>query len=310
MVNSKNIKLIGIPVQDGARRLGCEMGPSAYRTAGIVRILQNLGHKVEDIGNIAPAAAPKLKHPNKNIYKLGEVYAWIAAIEQTAYTQMGAGFPIFMGGDHIMAAGTVAGVMRYAVKVKKPLFVLWLDTHSDFHNLNSTDSGNLHGTPVAYFSGRKGFEGYYPPLKYAVSPENICMFGLRSVDPAERQALQKTNITLYDMRAIDEFGVVALLRHFLEKVKKAGGLLHVSLDVDFLDPGIAPAVGTAVEGGATYREAHNIMEMLSDSGLVSSLELAELNPFLDERGRTAKLMTGLAASLMGQNVIDYKLKKI
>ncbi|KAA6405936.1 arginase [Candidatus Tokpelaia sp.] len=308
MVKSENIRLVGVPVQDGARRLGCEMGPSAYRTAAIVSVLQELGHKVSDIGDIAPAKAPRLRHANSSLYRLEKVYGWIAAIEKTAYEQMGKGFPVFMGGDHIMAAGTVAGIAHYAARVKKPLFVLWLDTHSDFHNLATTISGNLHGTPVAYFSGQPGFEGFYPPLPAAVPPANICMLGLRSVDAAERQALKKTEITLYDMRAIDEYGVVALLRRFLEKVKKAEGFLHVSLDVDFLDPAIAPAVGTAVTGGATYREAHLIMEMLHDSGLTSSLDLAELNPFLDERGRTAKLMTELTASLMGRNIIDYPIK--
>lgn len=305
MAAAKNIRLIGIPVQDGARRPGCAMGPAAYRTAGIAAILRELGHKVSDMGDIAsPAAAKTPAHANKNLYQPGRVYSWIAAIEKIAYEQMGKGFPIFMGGDHIMAAGTVAGIARYAAKVKKPLFVLWLDTHSDFHTPDTTESGNLHGTPAGYFSGRAGFAGVFPPLKQCVPPENICMFGLRSVDPAERRALQKTAVTLYDMRAIDEHGVAALLRRFLEKVKKAGGLLHISLDVDFLDPVIAPAVGTPVEGGATYREAHLIMEMLHESGLPASLDLAELNPFLDERGRTAKLMTALAAGLLGQNIID------
>jgi len=308
MVKAKHIRLVGVPVQDGARRLGCEMGPSAYRSAGIAAVLQELGHKVSDIGNIAPAPAPALTHGNSRLYHLEKVHGWIAAIEKTAYEQMGKGFPVFMGGDHIMAAGTVAGVRRYAAKTGKPLFVLWLDTHSDFHSLETSESGNLHGTPVAYFSGRPGFAGFYPPLAHAVPPANICMFGLRSVDPAERQALKNTDIILYDMRAIDEYGVVALLRRFLEKVKKAGGLLHISLDVDFLDPAIAPAVGTAVEGGATYREAHLIMEMLHDSGLACSLDLAELNPFLDERGRTARLMTALTASLMGRSVVDRQVK--
>lgn len=299
-----NIRLVGIPVQDGARRQGCEMGPSAFRTAGIVKTLEELGHNVTDTGNISPDATADITHKNKTLYRLGHVNGWISAIAEASYRQMSQGFPIFMGGDHIMSAGTVSGIMRHAAEKKRPLFVLWLDAHSDFHTLSSTASGNLHGTPVAYFAGQNGFKGYYPPLKYPVPLENICMFGLRSVDKEERIALNATPITVCDMRAIDENGVVVLLSRFLERVQKAGGLLHVSLDVDFLDPSIAPAVGTTVHGGATFREAHLIMEMLHDSKLVTSLDLAELNPFLDERGRTASLMMDLTASLMGRRVVD------
>jgi arginase len=180
--------------------------------------------------------------------------------------------------------------------------VLWLDAHPDFHTLDTTVSGNLHGVPLAYASGRPGFNGYFPDLPVAVDPARICVMGLRSVDPAERRALNEAGVTVHDMRTIDEHGVAPLLRAFLALVEKANGLLHVSLDVDFLDP--APAVGTTVPGGATFREAHLVMEMLSDSGLVSSLDLVELNPFLDERGRTATLMVDLTASLMGRRIMD------
>lgn len=182
--------------------------------------------------------------------------------------------------------------------------MLWLDAHTDFHTLETTTSGNLHGTPVAYYTGQKGFEGYFPTLAAPVDPANVCMLGIRSVDPAEREAIKKTEVAVYDMRLIDEHGVAALLRRFLERVKAEDGLLHVSLDVDFLDPSIAPAVGTTVPGGATFREAHLIMEMLHDSGLVTSLDLVELNPFLDERGRTATVMVDLMASLLGRSVMD------
>ncbi|TIS06599.1 MAG: arginase, partial [Mesorhizobium sp.] len=156
----------------------------------------------------------------------------------------------------------------------------------------------------AYASGRPGFNGYFPDLPAAVDPARVCTMGLRSVDPAERRALKDAGVTVHDMRAIDEHGIAPLLRAFLARIEEANGLLHVSLDVDFLDPSIAPAVGTTVPGGATFREAHLVMEMLSDSGLVSSLDLVELNPFLDERGRTATLMVDLTASLMGRRIMD------
>jgi arginase len=193
---------------------------------------------------------------------------------------------------------------RRAAERGRPLFVLWLDAHSDFHTLETTESGNLHGIPVAYFTGGPGFQGYLPALAAPVEPGRVCMIGVRSVDPAERRALAETGVTIHDMRMIDEHGVAVLLRDFLGKVEAENGLLHVSLDVDFLDPSIAPAVGTTVPGGATFREAHLVMEMLHDSGLVASLDLVELNPFLDERGRTAMLLVDLAASLMGRRVMD------
>ena len=199
--------------------------------------------------------------------------------------------------------GSVAGAAEYAAAQGRPLFLLWLDAHSDFHTPMTTTSGNLHGTPVAYIAGRDGFEAF-PPFPTPVPPENICLFGIRSVDPAEHAALLNHDIEINDMRVLDEHGIVKPLRDFLQKVQAANGLLHVSLDVDFLDPSIAPAVGTTVPGGTTIREAHLVMELLHESGLVTSLDLVELNPFLDERGRTARLMVDLVASLMGRKVFD------
>lgn len=297
-------KLIGVPLQDGAAQLGCEMGPSALRTAGLAGALRDLGHEVVDIGNLAPRPADVAGHPNPSLKNLPVISGWVSEIAETAYRESGDGLPIFLGGDHALSAGSVAGVARRADEQKRPLFVLWLDAHTDFHSLDSTTSGNLHGVPVAYFTGRPGFEGYFPPLANPVDAANVCMIGIRSVDPAERAAISETAVTVYDMRVIDEQGIAAPLRAFLERVAAANGCLHVSLDVDFLDPAIGPAVGTTVPGGATFREAHLVMEMLHESGLVTSLDLVELNPFLDERGRTATLLVDLTASLMGRKVMD------
>lgn len=297
-------KLIGAPVQDGTGRMGCEMGPSAFRAAGLTQALEELGHDVTDLGNVEPAAKRNLTHSNPVLKNLPEIVAWIEALDKAAYEHSADGFPIFLGGDHALAAGTVCGLSRRAKEQGRPLFVLWLDAHTDFHTLETTTSGNLHGTPVAYYTGQKGFEGTFPEVLAPVDPANVCMIGIRSVDPAERTAIRKTEVTVNDMRMIDEHGVVALLNRFLKRVEEANGLLHVSLDVDFLDPNIAPAVGTTVPGGATFREAHLIMEMLHDSELVTSFEAVELNPFLDERGRTAFLMVDLIASLMGRSVMD------
>ncbi len=295
--------LLGAPVDSGKRNMGCLMGPDAYRTAGLADTLAELGAPARDLGNITPAPLRDVTGANPALHALAETVAWTEALIPAARDAMRAGFPIFLGGDHSLSLGTVAGVAAHAKSVDRPLFVLWLDAHSDFHTPDTTDSGNLHGTPVGYVTGRDGF-GMFPALP-AIVPENqVCLFGLRSVDAAERAALVERDLVIHDMRAIDENGIVAPLNTFLDRVRAANGLLHVSLDVDFLDPMVAPAVGTTVPGGATVREAHLVMEILHDSGLATSLDLVELNPFLDERGRTASLMVDLTASLMGRKVFD------
>lgn len=302
-------KLIGVPLQDGAAQLGCEMGPSALRTAGLAGALRDLGHEVVDIGNLGPRPVQVPVHSNTSLKNLEAISGWVSELAETAYRESAEGLPIFLGGDHALSAGSVAGVARRAAEQQRPLFVLWLDAHTDFHSLASTTSGNLHGVPVAYFTGQPGFDGYFPPLVNPVKPANVCMIGIRSVDPAERAAISATALTVHDMRVIDEQGIAAPLRTFLDRVAAANGCLHVSLDVDFLDPSIGPAVGTTVPGGATFREAHLVMEMLHESGLVTSLDLVELNPFLDERGRTATLLVDLTASLMGRKVMDRPTRR-
>ena len=300
-MTQQNCILIGAPVDSGKRRRGCLMGPDAYRTADLARAFRELGHSVEDRGNTVPA--PFSANPHEKLYALEETIAWTTALADAAQAGLKDGMPVFMGGDHALSLGTVLGAMRHAQGLNRPLFVLWLDAHSDFHTPQSTDSGNLHGTPLGYVTGRQGFDGF-PEVTTPLPEENIAIIGLRSVDEAERAALQDTAIQRVDMREIDETGIARPLTTFLEKVSAANGMLHVSLDVDFLDPSIAPAVGTTVPGGATVREGHLVMEMLHDSGLMTSLDLVELNPFLDERGRTAQLMVDLAASALGRRVFD------
>lgn len=297
--------LIGAPVECGASQAGCLMGPDAFRTAGLTRVLESLGKTVSDLGNLQPADVNIRPAKNPSVHDLQETVGWAKTLQKAAYDAAASGqMPIFLGGDHSLSIGSVSGLAQFAKEQNQPQFVLWLDAHPDFHTLESTTSGNLHGTPVAYFTGQTGFDGIYPPLPAVVDPQNVCMMGIRSVDAAEKAQLSKVGIDVHDMRAIDETGVVKPLNAFLDRVVAANGRLHVSLDVDFLEPAIAPAVGTTVPGGATFREAHLIMEMLCDSGLVTSLDLVELNPFLDERGRTATLMVDLCASLMGRTVLD------
>lgn len=301
MTQSQNIVLVGAPLDCGKARKGCLMGPDAYRTAGIARALTALGHSVTDLGNVAPDANDIPERDG--LVNLSETIGWTTALMRTAQDAIQQGLPIFMGGDHALSLGTVPGVAAHAAQEGRPQFVLWLDAHSDFNTLETTASGNLHGTPLAYATGQSGFDGF-PALPAIVPPSQTCIIGLRSVDLPERELMADTGVRGYDMRAIDESGVAALLRPFLEDVGKAGGALHVSLDVDFIDPAYAPAVGTTVPGGATVREAHLVMEMLCDSGLMTSLDLVELNPMLDERGRTAQLMVDLAASALGRRIFD------
>lgn len=307
----KHCILIGAPVETGQRHPGCVMGPLAYRVAGLPAALCELGHSIEDWGDARPVAlaSPLPPNPNPRIHSEAATVAWTLGLADAAERAMGQGFPIFLGGDHSMSMGTIAGIARHADKANRQLFVLWLDAHSDFHVPQTTDSGSFHGMPVAYISGCDGFDAF-PAFPKPIAPANLCLFGIRSVDAAEHSALQKRRMTVNDMRVLDERGIVAPLREFLHRVADANGLLHVSLDVDFLDPTIAPAVGTTVPGGATFREAHLVMELLHEHDLVTSLDLAELNPFLDERGRTARLMVDLAASLMGRKVFDRMTRSL
>ena len=302
MNTKSNILLIGAPMDCGKRRQGCLMGPDSYRTAGLAEALRSLGHSVSDLGNVQPRVMPTPPNSDK-LYALAENIAWTEALMQAGREALKSGVPIFLGGDHALSLGSVAAAAAHSAECGRPQFVLWLDAHSDFHTPHTTESGNLHGTPLAYITGREGFDNF-PTLPSTVPETNVCIIGLRSVDGSERTALQTSKISRHDMREIDEQGISRPLCNFLERVAAVNGHLHVSLDVDFLDPSVAPAVGTTVPGGATVREAHLVMELICDSGLMTSLDLVELNPFLDERGRTAQLMVDLAASGFGRRVFD------
>ena len=306
-MSHKTILLVGAPVDSGKTRDGCLMGPDAFRTARLAGALTDLGHSVQDLGNVVPDKNDLQEI--SGLYKLPLTVGWTSALSRAAREAMTQGTPIFLGGDHSLSLGTVHGVAAHAAAEGRPQFVLWLDAHSDFHTCKTTTSGNLHGTPLAYLTGRDGFDGF-PQVPHPIPEENVCIIGLRSVDGPERAMLEASSIRRHDMRDIDETGIIKPLSAFLETVAKAGGALHVSLDVDFLDPAVAPAVGTTVPGGATVREAHLVMEMLNDYGLLTSLDLVELNPMLDERGRTAQLMVDLAASAFGRTVFDRPTPRI
>ncbi|MEO7465408.1 MAG: arginase [Pseudomonadota bacterium] len=300
----QRITLVGAPVELGAGLPGCAMGPDSLRVAGLKAALVALGHEVEDQGNVAPICAGNAGLRG-NARNAENVIGWTRTLEEVAQHVLKNGrLPIFMGGDHALAMGTVAGVARHARDERRPLCVLWLDAHADFNTPMTSESGNMHGMPVAFYCGEPGFEGVLSSDHPTVDPSNVFMVGIRSVDTRERELIAARGVHVFDMRTVDEFGVAAIMRRILAQVERQNAMLHVSLDVDFLDPVIAPGVGTAVNGGANLREAHLIMEMLYESGLTTSMDLAELNPFLDDRGRSARLLVDLTASLFGRSVLD------
>jgi arginase len=305
--SARRVALLGVPIEIGAGLRGTLMGPAALRTAGIGRLLEQLGIAVEDHGDMTRPEFDRGNDPaphNANFYD--EVQSWVGAISARAYELARSGaVPLFMGGDHSLSMGSVNGVARYWQSQGKPLFVLWLDAHADYNTPATTLSANMHGMSAAFLCGEPGLDALLgDEPRVSIPPDRLDLFGIRSIDPLEKELVRERAIPVVDMRAIDEFGVGVLIRRVIDRVGKAGGVLHLSFDVDFLDPGVAPGVGTTVPGGATYREAHLIMELLHDSGLVRSLDIVELNPFLDERGRTARVAVELLGSLFGMQITD------
>jgi arginase len=302
---ARAITILGAPVEAGASVPGAAMGPAMLRTAGVVTTLRDLGLDVEDGGDLSPP--PSLAHataPEGKAHRFAEVAAWSRLLARETYAVARSGrTPIVLGGDHSLAMGSIAGIARFAAEAGRELFVLWLDAHSDFNTPLTSPSGNMHGMSLAMLCQEPGLEAVFGSEPHGfVDPARLHLFGIRSIDTGERRLLQNRGVDVVDMRRLDEDGFAASIRRIIDRVRARNGLLHVSLDVDFLDPAIAPGVGTAVPGGATYREAHLVMELLYESGLSPSLDLVELNPFLDERGRSALLLVDLTASLFGRYV--------
>jgi arginase len=301
---SRRVALLGIPIEIGASQRGTLMGPAALRTAGIARVLEQLKIDVADHGDLATPAVSSAETPPPNAKYYDEIKAWIGALSERAWLLARSGaIPIFMGGDHSLSMGSVNGVARYWRESGRPLFVLWLDAHADYNTPATTVTGNMHGMSAAFLCGEPGLDSLLgDQLRVSIGPDQLDLFGTRSIDPLEAKLVRDRGIAVADMRAIDEFGVGVLIRRVIERVTAHNGVLHVSFDIDFLDPALAPGVGTTVPGGATYREAHLVMELLHDSGLVRSLDIVELNPFLDERGRTARVAVELIGSLFGLQI--------
>lgn len=304
---ARRIAVLGAPIDMGASQRGTLMGPAALRTAGLPTVLETLGLEVEDYGDLSLVGVNELTDtPPDNANHYREIQRWTGIVSKRGHeiAQTGA-IPIFLGGDHTLAMGSVNAMARYWQARGRELFVLWLDAHADYNTPATTISANMHGMSAAFLCGEPGLEcllGGEP--RASITPDRLELFGIRSIDKLEGELLRDRRISIADMRQIDEFGVAVLIRRIIDKIRARDGVLHLSFDVDFLDPCVAPGVGTTVPGGGTYREAHLIMELLHDSGLVRSVDIVELNPFLDERGRTARAVVELIGSLFGQQITD------
>ncbi len=297
------LSLIGAPTDVGAGARGASMGPEALRVADIVPVLQALGFEVIDRGNLAGPPNP-WRSPVGGYRHLDEVVAWNRLVHDAVHAELALGrLPILLGGDHCLGLGSISAVARHCREHRRKLRILWLDAHADFNTDELTPSGNLHGMPVACLCGKGPAElveigGHVP----AISPKWIRQIGIRSVDEGEKRFVHEMGLEVFDMRYIDEMG----MRHAMElalATLDANTHLHVSFDVDFLDPAVAPGVGTTVKGGPTYREAQLCMEMIADTGRMGSLDVVELNPALDVRNATAEVAVDLIASLFGKSTL-------
>jgi len=300
---NQQISLIGAPTDIGAGARGASMGPEALRVAGIQATLEGHGLEVLDRGNLAGPANPWLP-PVDGYRHLSEVAAWNRLVHEAVLAELRlARLPIVLGGDHCLGIGSISAVARHCRDTGRKLRVLWLDAHADFNTSVLTPSGNIHGMPVSCLCGHGPQElieigGTVP----ALNPKSLRLIGIRSVDAGEKRFVHQVGLEVFDMRYIDEMG----MRHTMElalATLDAGTHLHVSFDVDFLDPDIAPGVGTTVPGGPTYREAQLCMEMIADSGRLASLDVMELNPALDLRNKTAELAVDLIESLFGKSTL-------
>ena len=302
--------LLGAPTEDGARLAGTKQGPTALRSAGLPEMLRQTGLEVDDRGDLTEngrieAGPVSLSGLARNSSR---VALWTSRLSDASYALIREGaVPIFLGGDHSLSIGTVNGVARHCADVGQTLSLLWLDAHADFNTPATSPSGNMHGMALAALCGEAGLEAIFGEKPRAtIDPHDVHVFGMRSVDIGEAELVRKRGVNVHGMRQVRELGVPQMMGRILDTVARRGGVLHVSFDADFLDPSIAPGVGTKVPGGATIGEAHIIMDMLHRSGLVVSLDIAELNPMFDEGGKSARVIAELAAGLFGSRIATHQ----
>jgi arginase len=293
------VGIFGVPMDLGQDRRGVDMGPSAIRYARLQAVLEELGYPVIDLGN-AGTPIPETVHQDEEIRRLAAVRGVCDEVAERARAMISEElFPIFLGGDHSISIGTVSGVAGSLGRTG----LIWLDAHADFNLPETSPSGNIHGMPLTVLTGRGhpdlvriGGEGA------SVLTEDVVILGLRSVDVKERGLLLEAGVRVYTMKEIDAYGIASMVRRALRDLSHLDRV-HLSVDLDVVDPSVAPGVGTPVRGGLTYREAHLVMELINEAGIVTSLDVVEINPILDDRNGTAELAVELVASLMGRQII-------
>jgi len=302
---AQKIRIIGVPMDLGASRRGVDMGPSALRVAGLQARIKQLGHQVEDIGNISVKQPEEMSYGEKRAKYLAEIADackdLAAMVEKSLEESM---LPVVLGGDHSIAAGSLSGVAAHFKKKDKKIGLIWLDAHGDINTPESSPSGNVHGMPLAAAMGYGAAElvelqGFKPK----VEPQNISLVGIRDLDSQEKKLAKKSGVHVFTMRDIDERGMREVMSDALKYAMDDTDGISVSLDMDFVDPSDAPGVGTPVRGGVTYREAHLAMEMIADTEAMVSLEVVEINPVIDEHNRTALLGVELVLSGLGKKIL-------
>ncbi|ANU14783.1 Arginase [Planococcus halocryophilus Or1] len=302
-MNKLNISIIGVPMDHGQNRRGVDMGPSAIRYAGVVDRIEELGHHVTDEGDIQIGQTDGSVDTETNLRNLKAITEATEALGDKVFNVAEAGnFPLVLGGDHSIAIGTLAGISER----HENLGVIWYDAHADMNTSDTSPSGNIHGMPLAASFGHgheklTNIRGYSPKVK----PENIVIIGARSVDPGERELIKEHGIRVYSMHEIDKMGMHAVIEDSIRYLKEERNTdaVHLSLDLDGIDPMYTPGVGTPVPGGISYRESHLAMEMLYDANIITSAEFVEVNPILDEKNKTADVAVALIGSLFGEKLL-------
>lgn len=304
-VQEKIVNLIGFPMDLGADRRGVDMGPSALRIANLKSKLEYLGYTVIDSGDIFIQNVERQKIVNPKMKYLNEILRTCKILAGKVENVLKRGeFPLCLGGDHSIALGTIAGISSYCRKNKLKFGVIWIDAHTDMNTDETTPSGNIHGMPVAASIGLGNerlvnFYGFSPK----VEANNFALIGVRSIDAMERKNIKETGLPVYTMSDIDKTGIHRIISRVLKQFKENVDHIHVSFDLDSVDPEIAPGVGTPIPGGFSYREAHLLMESIAECGCMSSLEVSEVNPILDDKNRSAEFAADLIASSMGQRIL-------
>ncbi len=302
---ARKIRVIGVPLDLGQSRRGVDMGPSAVRVAGIDCKLAELGHRVEDAGNVIVAQAEQKTAAPVQAKYLNEITATCAKVGDLVLQALEAGMtPLVLGGDHSVAVGTVSGVAEFYRRREQRIGLIWIDAHSDINTPDTSPSGNVHGMPLAALMGLGPLElagicNFSPKVR----PENCVLVGVRDIDATERENIRRAGIDVFTMRDIDERGMRTVMEEALRRAGRGTAGYHISLDMDWVDPEDAPGVGTPVRGGVTYREAHLAMEIVADHGRLLSFEVVEVNPVIDERNRTAELAVELTCSAFGKKIL-------